>query len=178
MNAIYDNYANTYDFFPLKNNKKRKLSELSAEELKEALFDKQARAETFSQLDEASRKMMSSEIRQNIMTMVRIKKLLKQKTVKPNVKEIDPSDELRKRIKNLNEKSKGQQNKIDDLCKQIEIMKQKQHEKLERIKTAKERNDLIASYFKNVIKETYGMSAYLELISEANRRADKELNNG
>lgn len=178
MNTIYDNQANAYDFFPLNPKNKRKLSELSVDELKAALFDKQVRAETFGQLDEASREIMSSEIRQNIMTMVRIKKLLKQKVVKPNVKEIDPSIDLMKKIKNLNEKSKGQQNRIDDLCKQIEIMKQKQHEKLERIKLAKERNDLIASYFKNVIKETYGMPTYLELINEANQRADKELNNG
>ena len=178
MNTIYDNQANAYDFFPLNPKNKRKLSDLSVDELKEALFDKQVRAETFSQLDEASREIMSSEIRQNIMTMVRIKKLLKQKIVKPDVIEVDPSIDLRRKIKNLNEKSKGQQNRIDDLCKQIEIMKQKQHEKLERIKIAKERNDLIASYFKGVIKETYGMPTYLELISEANQRADKELNNG
>lgn len=173
MNTIYDNQANTYDFFPLNPKNKRKLSELSVEELKEALFDKQVRAETFSQLDEASRKIMSSEIRQNIMTMVRIKKLLKQKGV-----ESEQNENLKKTINDLNDKLKGQQNKSDDLCKQIEIMKQKQHEKLERIKLAKERNDLIASYFKNVIRETYGMPTYLELISEANQRADKELNNG
>lgn len=178
MNTIYDNQANAYDFFPLNPKNKRKLSELSVEELKEALFDKQVRAETFSQLDEESREIMGAEIRQNIMTMVRIKKLLKQKVVKPDVEEIDPSIDLKKKIKDLNDKLKGQQNKSDELCKQIEIMKQKQHEKLERVKLAKERNDLIASYFKNVIKETYGMPAYLELISEANRRADKELNNG
>src|SRR5690606_2721393 len=102
------------------------------------------------------------------MTMVRLKKSLKQQVAKPDVKEIDTSVDLRKKIKNLNDKSKGQQNRIDDLCKQIEIMKQKQHEKLERIKLAKERNDLIANYFKGVIKETYGMPTYLELISEAN----------
>lgn len=173
MNTIYDNQANTYDFFPLNPKNKRKLSELSAEELKEALFDKQVRAETFSQLDQASRKMMSSEIRQNIMTMVRIKKLLKQKGVEP-----EQNENFKKKIKDLNDKLKGQQNKSDELGKQIEIMKQKQREKLERIKLAKERNDLIASYFKGVIKETYGMSTYLELISEANQRADKELNNG
>lgn len=173
MNTIYDNQANTYDFFPLNPKNKRKLSELSVEELKEALFDKQVRAETFSQLDQASRKMMSSEIRQNIMTMVRIKKLLKQKGV-----ESEQNENFKKTIKDLNDKLKGQQNKSDELGKQIEIMKQKQHEKLERIKLAKERNDLIASYFKDVIKETYGMPTYLELISEANRRADKELNNG
>lgn len=178
MNTIYDNQANTYDFFPLNPKNKRKLSELSIDELKEALFDKQVRAETFSQLDEESRKIMSSEIRQNIMTMVRIKKLLKQKIVKSDVKENEPSEDLKKRIKDLNEKLKGQQNKNNELCKQIELMKQKQHEKLERVKLAKKRNDLIASYFKNVIKETYGMSAYLELISEANQRADKELSNG
>lgn len=178
MNTIYDNQANTYDFFPLNPKNKRKLSELSVEELKEALFDKQVRAETFSQLDEASRKMMSSEIRQNILTMVRIKKLLKQKVVKSDVKENEPSDDLKKRIKDLNDRLKGQQNKNDELCKQIELMKQKQHEKLERVKLAKERNDLIASYFKNVIKETYGMSTYIELINEANQRADKELSNG
>ena len=178
MNNIYDNQANAYEFFPLNPKNKRKLSELSVDELKEALFDKQVRAETFGQLDEASREMMSSEIRQNIMTMVRIKKLLKQKTVKTDVKEIDPSIDLKKRIKDLNDKLKGQQNKSDELGKQIEIMKQKQREKLERIKLAKEINDLIANYFKAVIKETYGMPTYLELISEANRRADKELNNG
>lgn len=178
MNTIYDNQANTYDFFPLNPKNKRKLSELSIDELKEALFDKQVRAETFSQLDEASRKIMSSEIRQNILTMVRIKKLLKQRIVKTDVKESETIDDLKKRIKDLNDRLKGQQNNSDELCKQIEIMKQKQHEKLERIKLAKERNDLIASYFKNVIKETYGMSTYIELINEANQRADKELNNG
>lgn len=178
MNTIYDNQANTYDFFPLNPKNKRKLSELSIDELKEALFDKQVRAETFSQLDEASRKIMSSEIRQNILTMVRIKKLLKQRIVKTDVKESETIDGLKKRIKDLNDRLKGQQNNSDELCKQIEIMKKKQHEKLERVKLAKERNDLIASYFKNVIKETYGMSTYIELINEANRRADKELNNG
>lgn len=178
MNTYYDNQANTYDFFPLNPKNKRKLSELSVDELKAALFDKQVRAETFSQLDEASRKLMASEIRQNIMTMVRIKKLLKQKIMESTVKENDPAEDLKKRIKDLNEKLKGQQNRNKEFCKQIETMKQKQAEKLGRVMLAKKRNDLIASYFKNVIKETYGMSTYIELIQEANRRADKGINNG
>ena len=203
MNTIYDNQANAYDFFPLNPKNKRKLSDLSVEELKEALFDKQVRAETFSQLDEASKEIMGAEIRQNIMTMVRIKKLLKQKALesgteadtktenlKRKIEELsdslkaqkDRNSELCKQIEDKNQKHrdgiKGQQNRIDNLCKQIEIMNQKQHEKLERVRLANERNSLIHHRFKDVIKETYGMPTYLELISEANQRADKELNNG
>lgn len=157
MNTIYDNQANTYEFFPLKNNKKRKLSDLNVDELKNALINKESKQEAYALLDVETKKIMLDEIRVNIMTISRIKKMLKLKGV---------------------ETDEHESNRIKDLENQLNGLKASHAKKIKNMEDAHKRNSLIHHRFKDVVKENYGMTAYIYLIEEADRRAEKELNNG
>lgn len=168
MNAIYDNQANTYDFFPLKNNKKRKLSELNVEELKNALINKESKQEAYALLDAETKKIMLDEIRVNIMTISRIKKMLKLKGV-----ETDEHVKV-----SVDARLVRQSNRIKDLENQLDAIKASNAKKIKNMEDTHKKNSLIHHRFKDVVKENYGMTAYLYLIEEADRRAKKELNNG
>lgn len=168
MNAIYDNQANTYDFFPLKNNKKRKLSELNVDELKNALINKESKQEAYALLDAETKQIMLDEIRVNIMTISRIKKMLKLKGIETN-----------EHVKvSLDARLVRQSNRIRDLENQLDGLKTSHAKKLKNMEDAHKINSVIHHKLKDVVKENYGMTAYIYLIEEANRRADKELNNG
>ena len=168
MNAIYDNQANTYDFFPLKNNKKRKLSDLNVDELKNALINKESKQEAYALLDAETKQIMLDEIRVNIMTISRIKKMLKLKGV-----ETDEHVKV-----GMDARIVRQSNRIKDLENQLNGLKASHAKKIKNMEDAHKRNSMIHHRFKDVVKENYGMTAYIYLIEEADRRADKELNNG
>lgn len=95
-------------------------------------------------------------------------------------------EKLSKKVENLNtEISKLKDSKkseidfykseVNRLGEQIKYINEKQRQKIANIELSNRRNHLIYSNFKGLIKNHLGMSAYLEIIQEADNMADLEL---
>ena len=189
------------DFFELeKNQKKRTLSQLSVDELKDQLSKKKAILESYNDLSVDQMQLFKDEIKQLVLTIGRIKHFIKRSNPVEQVDYIseiaDKDDEIKKRgliieqlnfkISNLKHELKklseseannisSKNNQIKRLGLQIEDMKEKYAEKIKNVNYSKSRNEEIYNVFKGLVKDTYGMPAYMELIEESDRIASKIL---
>ena len=201
MSNFFDNQANTYDFFELeKNHKKRTLAQLSVDELKDQLSKKKAILASYNDLSVDQMQLFKDEIKQLVWTIGRIKHFIKRSNPVEQVDYIseiaDKDNEIKKRgliieqlnfkISNLKHELKklseseannisSKNNQIKRLGLQIEDMKEKYAEKIKNVNYSKSRNEEIYNVFKGLVKDTYGMPAYMELIEEADRIASKIL---
>lgn len=179
---------------PIKQNKK--LIDLDSDELEEILKNREFTLNEYKSLDAETRGLLMNDIKHNFYLVSRIKRILTERrgVVKENKPVDDKSAELEEfkkkyknfietknnEIANLKEKLESkiafQEDKIKKLGETLYDKDLKQNQKIKNIEESNRMTRKIHSCFKDLIKEQYGMTLYLELIQEADRRAEAELN--
>lgn len=175
---------------------RRRLADAPSEELIKAISDREFTLSEYRSLTRDEKELLKDEIKQIVFTISRMKKILNDRGLCVNNDTQTQLDNLKQKHSNLiklrseeiaNMKDKFeskiafQEIKINELIEKNKslgrtiINTNKKHKlKIQSMNEVKQKELATHKYFKELIKNQYGMTVFLELIEEASKRADSE----